>query len=85
MKTLSNTSGNYGMLQGADSAGDSRVFGISAVIAVLVVSCVVAFKMAAPEIKAALASQLPAATQLVSSQSAPSVDASAPRAVVGEH
>ena len=73
------------MLQGADSAGDSRVFGISAVIAVLVVSCVVAFKMAAPEIRAALASQLPAATRFVSVQSVPSVEASAPHAVVGEH
>lgn len=85
MKTISNTSGNYGMLQGADRAGDSRVFGISAVIAVLVVSCVVAFKMAAPEIKAALASQLPATMQFASVQSAPRMDASAPRAVVGEH
>ncbi len=85
MKTMGNTSGKDRMLRGADSTGDPRVFGIAAVIAVLVVSCVVAFKMAAPEIKAALASRLPAATQFVSVQSAPGMDASAPRAVVGAH
>ncbi len=75
MKTMGHTSGSYGTLQGADSQSDPRVFGISAVLAVLVVFAVVAFKMAAPEIKAAVLSQWPAAAQLVSQTTAPRVDA----------
>ncbi len=70
MKAMGNTPGPYGMLQGADGPDDMRVFGISAVIAVLVVSVVVAFKMAAPEIKAAVLSQWPLVAQLAS-QTAP--------------
>lgn len=90
MKTMSNTSGHYGMLQGADGAGDSRVFGLAATIAVLVVAAVVAFKMAGPEIKASLLSRLPVVA--TESMSATSASPSAPRAhaprqgmALGEH
>lgn len=72
MKTMSNTSGGYGMLQGADGQGDSRVFSISAIVAVLVVSSVVAFKMAAPEIKAAVLDRLPIVSQFMQAQTAAS-------------
>ena len=85
MKTMGHTPGPGGMLQGADSRGDPRVFGISAVIAVLVVSVVVAFKMAGPEIKAAVLGQWPAAAQLVS-QTAPRGDAPVQASqATGEH
>lgn len=88
MKTMSNTSGHYGMLQGADGAGDSRVFGLAATVAVLVVAAVVAFKMAGPEIKASLLSRLP----VVATESMSATSASPPRAhapgqgmALGEH
>lgn len=63
MKTMSNTSGHYGMLQGAEGAGDARVFGLAATLAVLVVWAVVGFKMAGPEVRASVLSHLPAAAQ----------------------
>ncbi len=87
MKTMTNQSGHYGMLQGAEGAADSRVFGLAATIAVLVVSAVVAFKMAGPDFKAALLSHLPVATQSLSAQSAsaPRVDAPAQGMAIGEH
>lgn len=75
MKSMGNTSGPCGALHGADSQGDPRVFGISATIAVLVVFLVVAFKMAGPEIKAAVLGQWPAAAQLVSQTAAPQAGA----------
>ncbi|MBB6563170.1 hypothetical protein HNP48_005889 [Acidovorax soli] len=83
MKSMSNTSGHYGMLQGADAAGDSRVFGVAATIAVLVVWAVVGFKMAGPEIKAAVLSHLSAASQPMPAQS--SASAPAPRADTPAH
>lgn len=88
MKTMSNTSGHYGMLQGADSTGDLRVFGVAATIAVLMVAAVVAFKMAGPEFKASVLSHLPvAAQQSMSAQSAsaPLADAPAQGMAIGEH
>lgn len=75
MKTRGHTPGNNGTLQGADSQGDPRVFGISATLAVLVVLLVVAFKMAGPEIKAAVLGPWPAAAQRVSQMAAPHADA----------
>lgn len=75
MKTRGHMPGSNGTLQGADSQGDPRVFGISATIAVLVVFLVVAFKMAGPEIKAAVLDQWPAAAQLVSQTATPHADA----------
>ncbi|EJE50158.1 hypothetical protein PMI14_05242 [Acidovorax sp. CF316] len=89
MKSMSNTSGHYGMLQGADGAGDSRVFGVAATIAVLLVAAVVAFKMAGPEIKASVLSHLPVASQPLSAQSAsapsPRADTPAHGLTIGEH
>lgn len=89
MKTLSNTSGNYGMLQGDDGVGDLRVFGLAATVAVLVVTAVVAFKMAGPEIKTTLMSYLPVVAQQTlaahASVSAPRADAPARALVIGEH
>lgn len=92
MKSLSNTSGSYGSLQGADSQSDPRTFSLAATIAVLVVSAVVAFKMAGPETRASLLSQLAVAAQSVSAQTV-SVSAPVPRAdapthtslAIGEH
>lgn len=89
MKSMSNTSGHYGMLQGADAAGDSRVFGVAATIAVLMVWAVVGFKMAGPEIKAAVLSHLPVVSQPLSAQSAsapsPRADMPAHGLAIGEH
>lgn len=89
MKTMSNMSGNYGALQGADSQGNPKVFGVAATIAVLVVSSVVGFKMAGPDAKAAVLNYLPVAVQPVSMQSVSAsvlrVDTPAHNLAIGEH
>jgi hypothetical protein len=90
MKTMDNTSGGYAALQGAAPQGDPRVFGIAATIAVLLVSCVVAFKMVAPETRAAALRQLPSVAQWVPLPSPPGPTARAsaapaPSMVLVEH
>ena len=90
METMNNTSGGYGMVQrGAEGPGSSWVFGISATAAVLLVTCVVAFKMAAPDIKAAVMSHLPVVSQFMptlASVQAPSAQATPAQNFMGsEH
>lgn len=85
MKNLGNISRSHGALQGADSQGDPRVFGVAATIAVLVVSSVVAFKMAGPDARTAMLSHLPVAAQPMSTQSASRTDAPAQNLAIGEH
>lgn len=87
MNNLGNISRSHGALQGADSQGDPRVFGMAAAIAVLVVSSVVAFKMAGPDARTAMLSYLPVAAQPMSTQSASAsrADAPAQNLAIGEH